>query len=762
MKKHIFSCLLMICLNHVLVAQKTIRIVDGETGKPVSEPVATWPGGQIVGDNEGMLKMPDGVASLTISRTGYFSLVLNPSEFSGNVLPLKPDNQLAEVSVTAYPYARKPLTVPASYTKISGSRLEIANQLDYGNVLNTVPGVFMHTGTLGTNRITIRGIGARTPFGTNKIRAYFGEIPLTAGDGETSLEDNDLSAIGSIEVIKGPSATAYGAGLAGLIKLKPTTFRNRQFKTIKYAGNTDYSGMEIQKGRVSSSYGIGSFGLSKTRQSLQLASEKHAFQAVFSTIFQDGFRENSQYNRENLLVNYQYKGESIRLDFLSTLTDVKGFIPSSLNATDFAESPSAAAGNWAAVQGFEEYTKGLAGFTLTTLIDDKQSLSGTLFTTFRENYELRPFGFLTEQSVLYGSRWKYTNEISSELTLVAGGELSVENYESTTLRQEDRQPGDLTSFNDQKRRTYNIFAETSWAPTDHWTVTGGINFSQLQYELRDLFRSNGDQSGDYAFDPVLSPRLLIGYRLKPSLFIYGQLSHGFSAPSVEETLTPDGQLNPDIQPEKGISFEIGSKGHFLHQKLHYSLNAYSMNVRNLLVARRTAEDQFIGINAGRTSHQGLEATLDYQITQKHITWSPFLNFTVSSIRFDEFVDNEDDFSGNDLPGVPSYQVQAGIEASMKNGLQAVVNYRAVGEMYLRDDNVLKTDSYGLLNLRIAYQKQIKKVGLHLDFGVNNLLDETYAAQVLINAGSFGGNAPRYFYPGNPRNFYGNIRVSYLF
>jgi iron complex outermembrane receptor protein len=38
---------------------------------------------------------------------------------------------------------------------------------------------------------------------------------------------------------------------------------------------------------------------------------------------------------------------------------------------------------------------------------------------------------------------------------------------------------------------------------------------------------------------------------------------------------------------------------------------FSTQISNLLVARRTAEDQFIGIN-GESSHKGLELMLNYQ------------------------------------------------------------------------------------------------------------------------------------------------------
>jgi iron complex outermembrane receptor protein len=34
--------------------------------------------------------------------------------------------------------------------------------------------------------------------------------------------------------------------------------------------------------------------------------------------------------------------------------------------------------------------------------------------------------------------------------------------------------------------------------------------------------------------------------------------------------------------------------------------------------------------------------------------------------------------------------------------------------------------------------------------------------LLINAGSFGGNKPRYYYPGNPINYYTSLKLKYRF
>ena len=56
----------------------------------------------------------------------------------------------------------------------------------------------------------------------------------------------------------------------------------------------------------------------------------------------------------------------------------------------------------------------------------------------------------------------------------------------------------------------------------------------------------------------------------------------------------------------------------------------------------------------------------------------------------------------------------------------------------------------------------KKLILNVFFGINNIFDEVYASQILINAAGFGGNAPRYFYPGNPINYFSGINLQYTF
>ena len=61
-----------------------------------------------------------------------------------------------------------------------------------------------------------------------------------------------------------------------------------------------------------------------------------------------------------------------------------------------------------------------------------------------------------------------------------------------------------------------------------------------------------------------------------------------------------------------------------------------------------------------------------------------------------------------------------------------------------------------------YEILNKSLKMNIFFGLNNILNEKYASQILINASGFGGNAPRYYYPGNPINYYTGININYNF
>ena len=140
----------------------------------------------------------------------------------------------------------------------------------------------------------------------------------------------------------------------------------------------------------------------------------------------------------------------------------------------------------------------------------------------------------------------------------------------------------------------------------------GLSFNDTRFDFRDQFTGDGeDSSAERDFDPILLPSLGLELDLSEGQ-LYGNISRGFSNPGLEEALTPDGALNPEIEQEKGWNYELGYRGNALNKRLGIQFSLYQMNIRDLLVAERFSEDQFIGRNAGSTRHRGAELDLNYR------------------------------------------------------------------------------------------------------------------------------------------------------
>ena len=295
-------------------------------------------------------------------------------------------------------------------------------------------------------------------------------------------------------------------------------------------------------------------------------------------------------------------------------------------------------------------------------------------------------------------------------------------------------------------------------------LVGGLNVNVTDYSLTDLYAEDDiDQTGDYQFETIWSPRVAALYELTSTKNLYVNVSKGFSTPTVDETLTPQGLINTTLKPEIGWNYELGFKGNWF-KNLYSEIALYSIQVNDLLVAERVAEDQYVGANAGKTDHNGIEVLLKYnwQLSPK-ISLQPYASTNFNFYKFDEFVDEGEDYSGNDLTGVPDQKINLGIDLLTESGFRFFSNALFVSEIPLNDANSLFSERYQLINLKAAYDFTVfQDFEINLNVGVNNLLDEHYAVSILPNAVGFGNSEPRYYYPGNDRNFYGGVGVKYLF
>lgn len=723
------------------------RVLDAYNRHPISNVHVVHQSGQTITNDSGYFELAVQSGLLKLTHLAYVSQQIKVSSLHATpvILMVPVSLPLETVTVSSELLRHKVFSTPASIGIIQQSRLEQSLGITFVEHLNTVPGVFVSQGAINTNKITIRGMGSRNPYGTNRIKAYYKGIPITGGDGTTEIEDLNITDIHRIEIIKGAKSAFYGSGMGGVILLsgnKPTT---EGFVT-----------------RFSLEAGL--YNSYKPEFLLQFKQANWTFQLNYGYTTSDGWRQNSTYQRNNLNFDGTYSGENTAIDLIFQFIDADAQIASSLNERTFAHSPDSAAANWLAINGFENYRKTLLGlrhkYRFSKTIENELVVFGNLY----KGYESRPFNILVDDSEKMGIR--ETATVNFRSTAIHGGfELLKEQYTWSIFETLQGEQGEELSRFKELRTPVSLFIQSSHTFNQGALFELGLSYNWLSYELTRLLPDSLNQTENFRYQPVLSPFLGISFPIMKKGVLYVSAGHGFSAPSVEETLMPEGAINPDLKPESGYNTELGFRWKGWHSKLFVDAALYYLWATNLLVTERISESVFFGKNAGSTRHAGLELSAAIKLNQNKQNRMPAVDFNTSYSfarhRFKNYTDNGVVFNGNYLAGIPNHQLWASLELKFKRNWYTQINFQWVGSQHLTDRNSEKQGSYQVTHLKIGQEFNLfAQSKINWSFGVNNLFNQAYASMILINAPTINGQLPRYFYPGTPQNFYGQVSFSF--
>jgi iron complex outermembrane receptor protein len=753
MQKFALLVILSVYISLPVLSQITGRTIDSQSGLPLSgTSIQTNTGYQTKTNSEGYFSISGdekNIQEIKFSFVGYKQVSVLITDNSAQIeILLEPEIQtLQELTITISGIKTSRNRSTGSVSSLSKYNLKTHSGIALNDAINKIPGVYMSGGAYNTNRLTIRGIGSRNPYSSNRIRAYLDDIPLTSGDGSTSIDDIDLANISGVDIMKGPSSAVYGSGLGGIVRLTSWKPDNENFTA-----------------RISTE--VASFGTSGTSVRAGFKTGKGAFSIVYSNSHSNGYRQNSAYTRNSFLLSGGHSFNKTKLDFTLLYTNVNAHIPSSLNKNDFTKNPQIAAANWLAIRGFEEYSKFLWGISAVTNYNKTVSTKISVFGTIADPYESRPFNILDENSKSIG----YKEQIrfsKNSFELIVGGESFFEGFNWKVFETLSGQKGNLIASNQEKRIYFNGFVLSGYKFGSKLSVEIGLNVNVLTYKLKDVFAGDTiNVSGKFSYAPVFSPRFGVNYVLKTNTYLHSSIGHGFSAPSLEETLLPNGQINNDLKPESGWNTDIGIRGEIFEKRLTYDLTAYYIALSNLLVTKRISEEVFTGVNAGKTTHAGLEALLNFDVLapgniQK---WKLDLttSLTLSKNSFKDFIDDSTVYSGNNLPGIPSVIMNNELKLKLFNNYELMLTHKLNGKQFMDDSNQNEYEYWQTTDFRLSFNGKTgnKKYDILIYAGVKNLFDEHYAGMILVNAPSFGGAASRYYYPGLPRNYFAGIRLEF--
>jgi len=158
------------------------------------------------------------VSVAVLSTLGFSQLVFSPTILAEETTTIN----AAPVVVTATRVEQNSFDLPIAIDVVDMEDIQTGQlQMTLSESLIRIPGITAQNRTQQAQdpQISSRGFGSRSSFGVRGVRVYVDGIPLTMPDGQGQPGVVDLSAIRSVEVMRGPFSALYGNSSGGVIQL---------------------------------------------------------------------------------------------------------------------------------------------------------------------------------------------------------------------------------------------------------------------------------------------------------------------------------------------------------------------------------------------------------------------------------------------------------------------------------------------------------------------------------------------------------------
>lgn len=567
-------------------------------------------------------------------------LCLLPVASLAQELIIIPENT-AYANQTQVPLSRSGATVEI----VEKEDIQAAPQTRLADYLGTLPGVTVSSnGGLGSvTNVRMRGLSqAYVPVLIDGIDVTDPSSPQTSFDWANLTTAN----IARVEIVKGAQSAVHGSeAIGGIIAI--TTARPEGEGTFVDMG-VEYGSYNTFRGNLAvttrGDRGELSFGISRVETEGFSAREGDI---AFTT---DEFDEADGYEATQLTLSGAYDvTDTVRLGFSAFRSD---------SSADFDSGPYSAVPE----DGTTETTANAARVFAeveTGAIDHTFSISKyTIDRTVIDNGESDPFQG-SRSRVDYKGVWN----VNSGLTVSFGADSTKETFKSTELDYATWPPTRRSTS--EETRVNGVFVEALYAPTEQL---------DLSLSLR--------QDDHSEFGGFTSARAALAYRLRDDLTIRAVASNGFRAPSLYELHS---QLygNPDLDPEKARSFELGIEKTFVNGS-YIQATAFYTETDDLIAFVGSGYDQ----TDGTTKAEGIEISGAAVLTDR-ISVNGAFTYTDSRDR-------------NDDPTlrIPRYDLNLGVAAQLTDRLSGGLNVQHIADR--PDEFGTEMDDYTLVNMTLDY------------------------------------------------------------
>ena len=331
-----------------------------------------------------------------------------------------------------------------------------------------------------------------------------------------------------------------------------------------------------------------------------------------------------------------------------------------------------------------------------------------------------------KHTVVVGLNWKQESFNQKRRDLTNWRDHS--SHDSTTY------PDGVYEVNKGATRNVALFLQDTYRPNDDWAVYTGLRVDRFkkfdgQHTTFDTgtkeYKTVHHGEGNYT---EWSPKIGVERYVTDSLNVYASYGHSFNPPPLSQVYRHSGTVkaNPELNPEKSDTFEIGLKkawdtkttlgvtGFYVRTKDKVKLVTYYKNKK---------VDYKMYSNVDSETRRGVELELRHQLSPK---WSVFGNYTWQTGRVNHNAIPQTNAKAYEETNfdIPKHIFHAGIEynSAKWNALwdtQYISRRQSLDEV---TGQYGAADSYVISNLSVNY-KVSKEATIQL--GVQNVFDRIF-------------------------------------
>jgi len=576
--------------------------------------------------------------------------------------------KLEEIVVTAEKRTERLQDVPVPVTELSATTLVETNQVKLQDYYMEVPGLTIAPGVTSTQLLAIRGITTGGPFTTTStVGILIDDLPY-GGTQLLQVPDIDPGDLSSIEVLRGPQGTLYGAssmgGLLKFVTLNPST--DQLSGRVEAGTSSVYNGAEP---------GYNFRGSINVPLSDDLAIRASAF-----TRQDPGYIDNPFFGIRGINEDHAEGGhlsllwrplDAFSFKLSGLYQDTNGDGSNDVTTQSFTGAPMSGD----LQQG---YVRGVGGFDRiaqaysATLVGQVGDVNLTSITGYNRNstrdsfdgtYALGSLNILAypnapdatgAPSYNYNSSSKLSQELRVSTTFghsidfQFGGFYTHENnsngqnflaaYPTTGVVAGPT----LYAFASDAYQEYAVFTDLTFHFTDQFDIQVGGRQSHIQLE--------DESTGNIGpFVPIIFPTTSNSYygpvlnssanpftylftpqfKFSPDLMVYARLASGYRPGGANG---PGPGVPPEFGPDKTYNYELGTKGDIREHLLSFDVSVYFIDWKNIQLGLVNPATQYSYTgNGGEAISKGAEVSLQLK-PRSGLSIQGWLDFADAAIK----------------------------------------------------------------------------------------------------------------------------------